>query len=306
MRSFADFRENAFSLLFSDETRKRLENIVIYIAILGFLIHLAIIWTIDLGFLSVAARTEHLLGDSISAIYTPFSFILMYEVYLLVYHLPKSITEYIGKQYEIVSLIVIRRIFKDISNVELALPWFEHKYNLRLTVDTLGIIGLFVLIFLFYFLAKNKMKQPESAQLSSFIQAKKLISLFLLPILALMSLYSLWQWGLEMYQFRDGIISQMTNVNDIFYNDFFSLLVLVDVFLLLISFRYTENYGKLIRNTGFVISTVMIKISFSAQGVLNTSLILLAAAFGVIMLWVFQLYERLNVPASEQPTTPAS
>lgn len=49
------------------------------------------------------------------AVYTPFSFILFYEVLLLVLALPQSHTRSIGKQYEIVSLIVIRRVFKDIG-----------------------------------------------------------------------------------------------------------------------------------------------------------------------------------------------
>jgi hypothetical protein len=38
----------------------------------------------------------------LSAIYTPFSFILFYEVLMLIGALPKSTTQSIAKQYEIV------------------------------------------------------------------------------------------------------------------------------------------------------------------------------------------------------------
>lgn len=57
------------------------------------------------------------------AIYTPFSFILFYEVLLLVLALPKSHTSSIGKQYEIVSLIVIRGVFKDIGEFRDPAAW---------------------------------------------------------------------------------------------------------------------------------------------------------------------------------------
>ena len=57
-----------------------------------------------------------LLTNPISGIYTPFSIILYYEIFLLIYYLPRSFTTSILKQFEIISLIVIRRIFYDIPN----------------------------------------------------------------------------------------------------------------------------------------------------------------------------------------------
>ena len=68
------------------------------------------------------------------AIYTPFSFILIYEIYLLIYYLPRSITTYISKQYEIITLIVIRRIFKDISNISLQDDLFTSTYNAQIFI----------------------------------------------------------------------------------------------------------------------------------------------------------------------------
>ncbi|MEL6653854.1 MAG: hypothetical protein AAFQ87_23920, partial [Bacteroidota bacterium] len=75
----------------------------------------------------------------------------------------------------------------------------------------------------------------------------------------------------------------LSDVNGIFYHEFFTALILVDVLLLIISFRYTEDFNALIRNSGFVISTVLIKLSFSAPGLLNISLLVGAVAFGVVI-----------------------
>lgn len=92
---------------------------------------------------------SELLDNPISAIYTPFSFILIYEVYLLIYYLPKSFTTYITKQYEIITLIIIRKLFKDLAALELTSDWFEIKGDLQFTYDLLASLVLFILIYFF-------------------------------------------------------------------------------------------------------------------------------------------------------------
>ena len=56
-------------------------------------------------------------------------------------------------------------------------------------------------------------------------------------------------------------ITQLDNLSSIN----FTLLILADVVILLISFRYTEEYPKLIRNTGFIIATILIRLSFQQR-----------------------------------------
>ena len=81
-----------------------------------------------------------LLTSPISAIYTPFSIILYYEVFLLIYYLPRSFTTSVLKQFEIISLILIRRIFYDIPKLEINTNWLENTSNLQLVYDLIGIL----------------------------------------------------------------------------------------------------------------------------------------------------------------------
>ena len=111
-------------LLLSDQVKKRSERVVLTVSIISFLVHLSIIFLVDFGLLPFDKNSE-LLKSPIAAIYTPFSFILLYEVYLLIFYLPKSFTTYINKQYEIITLIIIRRLFKDLSNISLTKDWFK-------------------------------------------------------------------------------------------------------------------------------------------------------------------------------------
>ena len=104
--------ENLYQRLLSEKTKEKSEQVILWIALASFILHLLIIELINFNIISIN-EPSNLLRDPIAAIYTPFSFILVYEVYLLIYYLPKSTSTYISKQYEIIALIIIRRLFKD-------------------------------------------------------------------------------------------------------------------------------------------------------------------------------------------------
>ena len=88
-----------FEKLLSENTREKTEKIILKVALISFFLHLGLILFLKFNFINFLSNSE-LLKSPISAIYTPFSFILIYEVYLLIYYLPKSFTTYITKQYE--------------------------------------------------------------------------------------------------------------------------------------------------------------------------------------------------------------
>ena len=81
--------EKLYQKFLSKETKERSERIILWIALVSFITHLLIIGLIQLNMVTIA-EPSNLLKNPIAAIYTPFSFILVYEVYLLVYYLPKS------------------------------------------------------------------------------------------------------------------------------------------------------------------------------------------------------------------------
>ena len=166
--------------------------------------------------------SSDLLSNPIVAIYTPFSFILLYEVYLLIYYLPKSFTTYISKQYEIITLIVIRRLFKDLSNLKLTSDWFSNKQDLQFTYDLATSILLFFLIYLFYVQSKIRFApatQDENhvGAISSFIKIKNQIATFLVPVFLILAIYSLSNWLLNIFLPKEDLINSFTNINNIFF-----------------------------------------------------------------------------------------
>lgn len=284
--------------LLSETTKKKYERIIVNIAIISFVIHLLLIVVVDFGWLKLG-DSYSLLKNPIAAIYTPFSFILVYEVYLLVFYLPKSITIYIGKQYEIITLIIIRRIFKDLSKLELTSDWFTVKNDLQFTYDILATVVLFFLIFYFNKLNQKRLiVQPKTEELTKevmkYIRIKNIIAMFLVPIFFVLSVYSFGNWAYEK-AFADGITAgAITDINTIFFDEFFTILILIDVLLLLVSFLHLDKFNQVIRNSGFIISTILIKISFGVEGLLNTVLIVSAVLFGVLILAIHNQYEKIK------------
>jgi hypothetical protein len=280
-----------FEQFFSDKTRKKIENTFLVLALLSFFIHLALIYLLKLDVITLSSNSE-LLSNPISAIYTPFSFILIYEVYLLIFHLPRSFTTYLTKQYEIITLIIIRRLFKDFSNIELSSNWFAIKADLEFTYDLIASILLYFLIYLFikqtYKMKKNISTIEPSIQ--RFIQKKKVIALVLVPVFFSLAIYTFGSWCMTI--FSESNMESYVGVNNLFFDEFFTVLILVDVILLLISFFYTDQFYKIIRNSGFIISTILLRMSFGVSGLLSTVLILVAVLFGLAIITIHNKYEK--------------
>jgi len=282
--------EDLFSRIFSEIVIKKFEKYILYLASIGFVIHLTIILLNNYNLIELSVVGTNLFSNPISALYTPFSFILVYEAFLLIYYIPRSFTTAVGKQYQIMSLIVIRKIFKDIPLVDLNANWIENLNNQQLIFDLVGVLIIFFLIYLFKITKEKLPIKPVSDKLDRFIASKKLVSIVLLPTLFAICIMSFVNWF-------SGVFIEETfneNLNNLFFNEFFTILILADVFILLLSFQYTERYSQLIRNTGFIISTILLRLSFSVSGLTSILLIISGIVFGLIILLIYNAIEKDN------------
>ena len=144
---------------------------------------------------------------------------------------------------------------------------------------------------------KNKNRIPkkpiEEPKLVRFINSKKTVSVILFGVLTVMLTSTFFRWIAD-------ILNQnsVPQIDSLFFNQFFTLLILADVVILLISFRYTEEYSKLIRNTGFIIATILIRLSFSATGYLTMILILTGVSFAYLILKIYNAIEDPKISST--------
>ncbi|MGA3011634.1 MAG: hypothetical protein ABSD72_15360 [Terracidiphilus sp.] len=286
-----------YDMFFSDANKAMLRQLVIFLSIAGFAIHLVLI------FLTRSlAHPPPLIAETgqnyLAAISTPFNFILFYEVLILIAALPASTTRSIANQFEIVSLIFIRDVFKDIGAASDLVT--QHQLTLKALPAFFDMWGGFLMFFLagvFQHVAQRRVRPSGTAipsrGASRFIAQKKVVSIGLGTLLLGMAVYNLGRLALaivSIVQTGHGSIESATT----FYNDLFTVMIFTDVLILILSLVVSGQYELVFRNAAFVVSTILIRLSLTEGYPYGAPLALLAMIFGVLTLLVFNYHRRLN------------
>ena len=133
-----------------------------------------------------------------------------------------------------------------------------------------------------YKISKNAGKEESlSDELAVFIESKRIIANIMLLVFLLTAAYSFLTW-FGSVQEGGGAVSRT-----IFFLDFFKFLILADILILLISYWFYTDFGNLARNTGFVLSTVIIRVAISSEGVSSMILFTLSGLLGIAILRMF-------------------
>jgi len=289
-----------YDRLYSQQSQARLEHLIMNASVAGFLAHLALILlsrTLAHPPALIAAAGKNYL----SAIYTPFSVILFYEVLMLIAALPHSTTQSIAKQYEIVSLIFIRRFFKDIAELD------DIGKLAQLTPDVLPVFfdvlaGLFMFLLVTVFLhAARRRAVPdttpeESPELKRFISRKKMIAVALTILLVSLAAYSMWDFGLDISQVLYHGAKQRLDPNTFFYTEVFTVMIFTDVLIVILSLAVSDRYELVFRNGAFVISTILIRFSLTVARSFAAQLALTGMVFGIVTLVIYNYHTRIRAP----------
>lgn len=273
-----------FDLLFNSANVRKVESITLRLSVIAFLMHLGIIF-LGNNFLFF----NNLQHSYLKAIYTPFSFILFYEVFLLIIIIPKSISEFVGKQFEIITLITLRSFFHDIADVDLTgslnlldTHFIYLLYDLGLSIFMLGFT------ILYYKIYNSTDRLDGTKEINNFISIKKVMALMMTLMLLILSFSSLYQWVTESF-IALKTNQNYPNPNTVFYTDFFSIMIFVDVFLLLISFIYHFSFHHIFRNASFIITTILIRMSLTVEKPNNYILIIIAFIFAISSFYLYSL-----------------
>jgi len=289
-----------FDRLYAEERRVWLDRLVVNVSIVGFLTHLALV------FLArtltnpppLLATVGH---NYLSAIYTPFSFILFFEVLMLIAALPQSTTQSIAKQYEIVSLIFIRRFFKDIAELDDIgkLTQFSPDTQAMFVGVGAGLVMFFLVTVFLH--AGRKPSRPEAAQdepaaVQKFIARKKAIALALTVLLVSLAAHSLFEFAREAWNLAYNGVPTKLDPNTVFYTEVFTTMIFTDVLIVILSLAVSDRYELVFRNAAFVISTILIRFSLTADRPSAAVLALSGMAFGILTLLVFNYHVRISHP----------
>jgi len=271
-----------FEMCMGEEAEDRIRKAAIVSAVVGFFLHIGL-WALDsTGRISITGEASELVRSPLSSLYTPFSILLVYEVYQLIRTIPDSFSSSVGKQYEIATLLVVRDILKRLSEVEGTEGWEISSDLGFLLVECAAFLALFYTSLTYFRMSDNSTKSGDmSGDIAVFVESKRLVANFMLIVFLITAAYSFFTWIVSV-QDGGGSVSRV-----IFFLDFFTFLILADILILLVSYWFYTDFGNLARNTGFVLSTVIIRVAISSEGVSAMVLFTLSGLLGLAILRMF-------------------
>ena len=275
-----------------EKTDSFLRKSAINLAIVGFLIHLGGCTlyrfnTVDLS------EVQPFVDSYLDALYTPFSIILAYEVYELIRAIPESFSNSIGKQFEVVTLLVVRDIFKNLADIGGTTDSSIDSDLSFIAMEAIVFIALFATAL--YFRSATTGTKDLNQQddfVRAFVTQKKHLACALAAVYVLVACYSFSSWSL-------GVLDGETSLTrTVFFLDFFTWLIVSDIIILLVSYKRITDFPPLARNTGFILSTVIIRVGIGTPGYTGAVLFMLSAALAACVLGLSQ-YSTLSPDESE-------
>lgn len=288
----------AFDWLYAAKRQTLLDRLLVYVSIIGYLVHLLMVFLASTlasppPFVAAAGR------NYLAAIYTPFSFILFYEVFMLIVALPRSTTQSIAKQYEIVSLIYIRRFFEDIAKLDDIGKLAQlSREVVPVFLDVLAGLLMFFLVTLFVHAVQKQLLPGQraeiSAALAAFVSQKKMIALVLTFLLVSLAGFSLAGYLREQLAVIYAGGAATLDANTVFYTAFFNIMIFADVLVVILSLNLSDKYELVFRNAAFVVSTILIRFSLSTGREYSALLAIGGMLFGLFTLLIYNYHLRVR------------
>ena len=280
----------AYDRLYCDLNREATERVVVTLSVLGFVTHLILIFAarhLDSPPPLIAAIGR----DYLSAISTPFIFVLFYEVLTLISVIPKSTTQSIANQFEIVSLIFIRGFFQDLTTVDLDQIGKRYSDLAPAFQDIAAGIVMFLLVTVFKHATSKGHPRPHPHGLAEFIARKKVVSLGLTVLFFGLAAHSIWEFMVELIHGSPDAFHGHTS----FYADVFTVMIFTDVLILLLSLRVSNDYELVFRNAAFVIATILIRFSLSAGHPEGAEVGVAGMLFGIVTVLIYNYHSTIKL-----------
>lgn len=274
-----NYADRLFDTLDSFWEGERSRKISANILVITFLMSLALIHFNHMQILPDPLKSI-IPTNHFHAIRLVFTLLLIYEVIGLVFSMVHSVSEAVGKQFEILSLILLRQSFKEFVYFDDPMHWHEITTPVaHIISDSGGALLIFLFLGFYYRLLKHHPITRKPEQQNRFISAKKLLSLILLFIFTCIG--------------AESILSTDpgAHLND-FFTMFYMVLIFSDILLVLISLRYCSTYMVVFRNSGFAVTTILIRLALTAPAYYNVGLGVCAMIFALGLTWAYNVFNK--------------
>ena len=229
-----------------------------------------------------APLSSYIPTNPFQAIQLAFSLVLGVEVIELIIAIADSVSLAVGKQLEIMALLLLRETFTDISLLNATIDISRDYLSLlQIAATAIGGISLFILKGIF-----SRWRYTKTARdARPYINAKKCVSLLLLATYFGAGLYDLY-----------GIF--ILNEKAAFFQIFYTALIFTDILLVLAGQIYMPCFHATFRNSGYAVATLLMRISLGAPHYLGAALCVFAALYIIVLTWAAM---RFAPPSEDTP-----
>ncbi len=213
------------------------------------------------------------------AVEITFKILLAVEIIEMVFILAHSVTDSVAKQFEILSLILLRQAFKEFSDIDMPINISEIiQPATYILSDIFGALLIFAGVLLFKKMQKHRSITANDEDTYKFTALKKALALFMLTAFVVIGIYDfiLYFKGAEQFQF---------------FTMFYTLLIFTDILIVIISLRYSHLYCVVFRNTGFAVATILIRFALALPRFYDAAMGVISIIFVILITYVYNKFE---------------
>ncbi len=243
-----------------------------------------------LGLLSIEAKRVGLVPEPFAAlvpdkhiwaIHLAFTVILIVELASLIFSISSSFSRSVGKQFEILALILLRNAFKELGHLEEPIVVARHwEFIVNIGAYALGALFIFIALRIFLHISPHGHFIADAHLRAHYAVSKKLLALFLLCVYVGLGIRDVW-------------VYTQTGIDPNFFGTVYTVLIFADIALVLIAQRYMPCFHAVFRNSGYVIATLLMRLSLSAAAPYDTCIACFAGIYVLILVWGMNNFEKL-------------
>ncbi|MBL3581559.1 hypothetical protein [Oleidesulfovibrio alaskensis] len=270
---------NLFDILHHFWEHPRTERYVAHTLIIIFLLSIATIEMNRHGLLPprMAALTP---TNHFHAVNLAFTMLLVLEVMSLIFVLSTSVTKSLGKQLEILTLILLRNAFKSLSQMHEPISVLQDtEALLHVAASGTAALSIFVILGVYYRVQRFQGYLKDPTERMRYVLSKKILALVLFVAFVSIGLY-------------DALDFLIYGTHHDFFITFYTVLIFADILLVLITQRFMPNFHAVFRNSGFVIATLFMRVALSAPPFYAAGIGVGAALFALAVAYATSVFSH--------------
>ncbi len=261
---------NAFDVLHHHWGHPKVERRVSYGIIFIFL---GSILAIELNRLGIIPQdfAHYIPKNHFKSVNIAFSMLLIRGLINLIFSISYSFYRAMGKQFEILAILLLRNSFIELSNMhEPVLLELDMMHIFHIVVASSASIVIFLCFGLYTKLHKPYTYINSAVERMNYVASKKIVALILFMFSFVIAGYSLYSFIVH----GKGIA---------YFETVYTVLIFADILLMLITQRFMPSFHAVFRNSGYVVATLFMRFALSAPPFYDAAVALFAAFYTVAL-----------------------